>query len=77
MGLIVKHLVCTNMRPLGGRIVNESGSLLRGRLVCHVFLIETEAGLVLVDSGLAVRDLERPATRMGHEFAPAHGARTA
>jgi glyoxylase-like metal-dependent hydrolase (beta-lactamase superfamily II) len=57
------------MRPLGGRIVNESGSLLVGRMVCHVFLIETEAGLVLVDAGLARRDLERPSARLGLGFA--------
>jgi glyoxylase-like metal-dependent hydrolase (beta-lactamase superfamily II) len=34
-------------------------------LVCHVLLLETAAGLVLVDSGLGLRDAESPASRFG------------
>lgn len=41
------------MQPLGGD------------LVCHVLLIETEAGLVLVDSGFGVDDAASPASRIG------------
>lgn len=57
------------MRPLGGRIVNESGSLLTGKMVCQVWLVETSDGLVLVDAGLARRDLEQPSKRLGLGFA--------
>ena len=34
-------------------------------LVCHVMLLETAGGLVLVDSGLGLRDVSQPARRFG------------
>jgi len=34
-------------------------------LVCHVLLVEAPGGLVLVDSGLGLRDIESPASRFG------------
>ena len=34
-------------------------------LVCHVLLVETDGGLVLVDSGYGLRDIEDPARRIG------------
>lgn len=34
-------------------------------LVCHVLLVETENGLVLVDTGFGTADCAEPATRMG------------
>lgn len=51
----VHHLNCGTMHP---RFVPEG-------LVCHVLLLETAAGLVLVDSGLGLRDAESPASRFG------------
>jgi len=56
----IHHLNCGTMRPFGGRLVNDGGSLLTGRMVCHCLLIETEAGLVLIDSGIGSEDMERP-----------------
>ncbi|CAM9976354.1 unnamed protein product, partial [Chrysoparadoxa australica] len=52
------------------------GGLLRGPdrppglppLVCHVLLVETEAGLVLVESGFGQADIEQPARRLGGMF---------
>jgi len=38
-------------------------------MVCHCLLIETARGLVLVDSGLGLRDVETPAHTIGREFA--------
>ncbi|MEV0296033.1 MBL fold metallo-hydrolase [Nocardia sp. NPDC050710] len=35
------------------------------RLVCHVLLIETNNGLVLVDTGYGLHDIENPARRIG------------
>ena len=32
----------------------------RGRLACHCLLLETNAGLVLVDTGLGLRDVANP-----------------
>ncbi len=34
-------------------------------LICHVLLIETEGGLVLVDTGFGLRDIAAPAQRLG------------
>ncbi|AXG83061.1 MBL fold metallo-hydrolase [Streptomyces paludis] len=49
----VHHLNCGSMRPPGAR------------LVCHVLLIETANGLVLVDSGYGLGDIADPRRRIG------------
>jgi glyoxylase-like metal-dependent hydrolase (beta-lactamase superfamily II) len=65
----VHHLNCGSMRPAGGRLIDgEPGLLRRARLVCHCLLVETEAGLVLVDSGLGLPDMADPARRLGRRF---------
>lgn len=65
----VHHLNCGSLRPLGGRLVDGEPGLLRtGRMVCHCLLVETEAGLVLVDSGMGLRDVADPAGRLGRRF---------
>jgi len=57
----VHHLNCGTFCPLGEKFINGTGSPLgSGKLVCHCFLIESEAGLILVDTGLGTRDLEAP-----------------
>lgn len=54
----VRHLNCATLRPLGGRLVNgETEPWERAKLVCHCLLVESKAGLVLVDSGLGEADL--------------------
>jgi glyoxylase-like metal-dependent hydrolase (beta-lactamase superfamily II) len=40
----------------------------RGELACHCLLVETEAGLVLVDTGLGLRDVHHPRTRLSAFF---------
>ncbi|NUT51594.1 MAG: MBL fold metallo-hydrolase [Saccharothrix sp.] len=55
------HLNCGTMRPFGGKLVTGRGSYFAtAELVCHVLLLETDDGLVLVDSGLGVDDVRRP-----------------
>ena len=55
------HLNCGTMRPFGGKLVTGRGSYFgTAELVCHVLLLETDDGLVLVDSGLGVDDVRRP-----------------
>lgn len=49
----VHHLNCGTMRPPGAS------------LVCHVLLIETPGGLVLVDSGYGLDDIAAPGRRIG------------
>ncbi|MGX1811695.1 MBL fold metallo-hydrolase [Nocardia sp. NPDC055321] len=51
----VHHLNCGTMHPWA----TPEG------LVCHVLLLETDTGLVLVDSGLGLRDAADPAGRFG------------
>jgi glyoxylase-like metal-dependent hydrolase (beta-lactamase superfamily II) len=58
----VHHLNCGTMRPPATPL-----------LVCHVLLVETEAGLVLVDTGYGLADIAKPAQRLGparHLFKP-------
>jgi glyoxylase-like metal-dependent hydrolase (beta-lactamase superfamily II) len=40
----------------------------RGELACHCLLVETNAGLVLVDTGLGLRDVREPRTRLSAFF---------
>lgn len=53
----VHHLNCATMCPHGGRLVTGQSP---ARLVCHCLLVETDQGLVLVDTGLGLGDVERP-----------------
>ncbi|MFY1620988.1 MBL fold metallo-hydrolase [Micromonospora sp. WMMD736] len=58
----VHHLNCGSMHPVGAPAV-----------VCHVLLVETNNGLVLIDTGYGLRDIAQP-TRLGptrHYFRPA------
>jgi glyoxylase-like metal-dependent hydrolase (beta-lactamase superfamily II) len=49
------------MCPWGARFVNGSGGWLSsGRIICHVLLIETAEGLVLVDTGFGAQDVRDP-----------------
>jgi glyoxylase-like metal-dependent hydrolase (beta-lactamase superfamily II) len=48
------------MCPRGQRLINGEGSWLgAGRLVCHVLLVETATGLVLVDTGFGSDDVRQ------------------
>lgn len=49
----VHHLNCGTLRPFGAP-----------PMVCHVLLLETDAGLVLVDAGLGLADIAAPAARL-------------
>ncbi len=65
----VHHLNCGTLRPLGGRLVDgEPGLLRRAQMVCHCLLIETGAGLVLVDTGLGTPSVDRPREWLGGRF---------
>ncbi|MCP9950886.1 MBL fold metallo-hydrolase [Actinomadura madurae] len=51
----VHHLNCGTMRPWRTP----------GGLVCHILLVETPTGLVLVDTGLGLQYADHPADRFG------------
>jgi glyoxylase-like metal-dependent hydrolase (beta-lactamase superfamily II) len=57
----VHHLSCGTMCPLGGRLWDGFSPILQpATIVCHCLLIETEAGLVLVDTGFGLADIRNP-----------------
>lgn len=65
----VHHLNCGSLHPDLGRLVSGRGSLFRrADLVCHVLLVETEQGLVLVDSGIGLADAQNPPGSLGRRF---------
>lgn len=64
----IRHLNCATMRPFNERLIHGHGSwLARARLVCHCLLVETDDGLVLVDSGFGLADCAHP-ERLGRLF---------
>ncbi len=66
----IHHLNCISTCPLGGRLMDgRSRSLLeRGELACHCLLLETSAGLVLVDTGFGLKDVHDPRGRLSRFF---------
>lgn len=67
----VHHLNCCTMRPHNERLINGYGSwTARGLMVAHVLVIESREGLVLVDSGIGLRDCAEP-KRLGSFFVAA------
>lgn len=65
----VHHLDCCPMRPYTERFIQGEGSWGKpGRMVAHCLLIETEGGLVLVDTGLGIDDVRAPLERLGRLF---------
>ncbi|WP_020670040.1 MBL fold metallo-hydrolase [Amycolatopsis nigrescens] len=65
----VHHLNCGTMRPAGGRLVDgEPGLLRRAEMICHCLLIETDSGLVLVDTGFGEQAARRPGAWLGKAF---------
>ena len=58
----IHHLNCGTMCPIGGTRITGGGH--GGRIVCHCLLVETENGLVLIETGMGVDDVRHP-TRLG------------
>lgn len=62
--LRVHHLNCGTFCPFGGHLFDGISHGLFGRLVCHCLLIESDAGLVLIDTGLGTQDVRHPYPRL-------------
>ena len=56
----IHHLNCGTDCPLGGALFDGRSKGLTGHLVCHCWLIETDRGLVLVDTGYGLKDVDHP-----------------
>lgn len=65
----VHHLNCGTLCPSGGArlVLGEGGIFEQAKLVCHCLLVETNDGLVLVDTGVGLHDVEDP-SRLGRGF---------
>src|SRR3954469_6631106 len=66
----IHHLNCISTCPAGGHLMDgrTPSMFTRGHLCCHCMLIETNAGLVLADTGLGLRDCASPRTRLSGFF---------
>lgn len=66
----IHHLNCISTCPLGGKLMDgRSRSIVRrGELSCHCLLIESDDGLILVDTGLGLRDVADPKGRLSRFF---------
>ena len=64
----VHHLNCGTCCPVGGRLFDGRSDGALGHLVCHCLLIESDSGLVLVDTGYGLRDVARPHRRLSDFF---------
>jgi glyoxylase-like metal-dependent hydrolase (beta-lactamase superfamily II) len=66
--LRIHHLNCGSLCPRGGKLFGGAGGPLSAApMCCHCLLIEGDDGLVLVDAGLGVEDVNEP-RRLGFLF---------
>ena len=64
----IHHLNCGSLCPRGGRLFGGAGGPLSpAPMCCHCLLIESDDGLILVDAGLGVEDVNEP-RRLGFLF---------
>ena len=57
----IHHLNCGSLCPHGGRFLGGKGGLLStAEIVCHCLAIESDDGLVLVDTGFGMEDARNP-----------------
>jgi glyoxylase-like metal-dependent hydrolase (beta-lactamase superfamily II) len=65
----IHHLNCSTFCPLGGHYMDGmTPGIGPGKLVCHCLLIESEQGLILVDTGLGLKDVRHPEQRLSKFF---------
>lgn len=64
----IHHLNCGCMCPVGGSLFDGFSRGLTAHLVCHCLLIETNRGLVLIDTGFGLRDIQSPYARLSPFF---------
>lgn len=64
----IHHLNCGTCCPAGGRLFDGISDAPLARIVCHCLLIESDNGLVLVDTGFGTADVARPGDRIAGFF---------
>ncbi len=76
MSYKVHHLNCGSLCMMGGRLLwGTGGWLQKAEMSCHCLLIETNDGLVLVDTGFAYHDCCHPRFPDTHLLKHAMGAK--
>ena len=65
----IHHLHCGTMCPVCGPLFGQNR--FTAKVICHCLLLETDQGLVLVDTGLGVQDYLHTKTRLGSFIARA------
>jgi len=66
--LRIHHLNCGLMEPLGGAMFDGVSGGATAKLACHCLLVETDQGLVLVDTGFGLQDVRHPYRRISPFF---------
>jgi glyoxylase-like metal-dependent hydrolase (beta-lactamase superfamily II) len=56
------------MCPIGGSLFDGFSRGLTAHLVCHCLLIETDRGLILIDTGFGLQDVKSPYSRLSPFF---------
>jgi glyoxylase-like metal-dependent hydrolase (beta-lactamase superfamily II) len=64
----IHHLNCGTCCPPGGRLFDGTTDAPRGHIVCHCLLIESDQGLILVDTGFGTKDVADPHHRLSEFF---------
>lgn len=64
----IHHVNCGILRPYGGRFLDGYSHGQAARFVSHCWIIETNEGLVLVDTGLGMEDVRQPEHRINALF---------
>ncbi len=64
MSLHVHHLNCGSHCPLGGALFDGTSRGFLARIPTRCLLVETESGLVLVDTGYGLKDVRSPRGRL-------------
>lgn len=64
----IHHLNCGLMAPLGGALFDGVSNGATAKLTCHCLLLETDQGLVLVDTGFGMKDVREGSRRISPIF---------
>lgn len=67
--MIIKHLNCGSMRSIAPPLMRSKDAPKNlPPMVCHCLLVESEQGLVLVDTGFGTADIAQASRRLGLPF---------
>jgi glyoxylase-like metal-dependent hydrolase (beta-lactamase superfamily II) len=65
----IHHLNCATCCPLGGHLLDGiTPGIGHAKIVCHTLLIESDNGLILIDTGLGMKDVHNPKARISTFF---------